>query len=201
MEVQWTTDPAIGLQRVRIEDWPRIANKGEPAPDRTPIYDREHKRIIGFSGTEATIDKTEGWIYQICLHGIIMSGDHLAVEPLADHIKITIWNDDLNDPETLFPNAMVRRFYNDIAEAVHRVDSRTTMKLKGLKHELDIYVPANQIARIKRPLCSGGLANVFDYARLIKPSDDITRHGIWITNDLLDQHKIYRPSGWESWIG
>ncbi len=201
MEVQWTTNPAVDLQQIRIEDWPSIANKGEPAPDRTPIYDDKHERIIDFSGTEVTIDTTEGWIYQICLHGIIMSGDHIGVESFADHIKITVWNDDPGDPETLFPNAMVRRFYNDIVEVVHRIDSQRTMRFKGLKHELDIYVPADQIARIERPLCTGGLANVFDYATLITPPSNVTRHGIWITNDLLDQHKIYKPSGWESWLG
>ncbi len=201
MEVQWTTDPAMEVQRIRIEDWPLIADKGEPSSDRIHVYNAEHKRIIGFTGTEATIDETEGWIYEICLHGIRMSGDHLAVESFVDHIRITVWNDDPNDPETLFPNAMVRRFYNDVIEIEHRIDSQRTMRLKGLGHELDIYVPADQMARIERPLCTGGLANIFDYARLITPPSSITRHGIWITNDLLDQHKIYKPSSWESWIG
>lgn len=201
MEVQWTTDPAIGWQQVNIEDWSLLADKGEPPLDRTPVYDAEHKRIIGFTGTEVTIDETEGWIYQICLHGITMSGDHIAVESFADHVKITVWNDDPGDPETLFPNAMVRRFYNDVVELVHHIDSQRTMRFKGLKHELDIYVPADQIARIERPLCTGGLANIYDYARLVIPPDSITRHGIWITNDLLDQHKIYKPSSWESWLG
>jgi hypothetical protein len=201
MEVQWTTDPARGLQRIKIEDWPNIPNKGEPPFDRTHVYDNERKRIVGFTGRNVIIDETEGWIYQICLHGITMSGDHIAVESFDDHVRIIQWDDDLNDPETLFPSARIRRFYNYIVETTCQIENKGTVKFKGFKHEMDIYVPVDQIEIIERPFCTGGFGNVLDYATFVKPSNDITRHGIWMTNNLLDQHKMHRPSSWESWLG
>ena len=198
VEVQWSTDPVTRWQRINIEDWPLLADKGEPPIDRRPVYDGD--RIIDFTGTEVVIDETPGWLYRICLHGVTLSGDHIAVESFATHVKITKWNNDPNEPETLSPNAMVHRFYPEIVERIIHLDDRRTMRFKGLKHELDIYVSSKDIALTEAPHCTGSQANVLDYATFVEPSGSITRHGIWITNDLLDAHNLYKPSRWENWL-
>ena len=201
MEIQWTTDPATRWQQIRIEDWPRVADRGEPPIDREPILDGDG-RVIGFTGTEVVIDETPGWIYRVDLQGFIFSGDHISVESFASHVEITKWNNDPNEPIifTEPSNATIHRFYPEIIERTFRIDDRRTMKLKGFKHEIDIYVTSGNISSVDAPYCTGGQANVFDYATFIEPSGNITRHGIWITNDLLDIHNIYKASRWENWL-
>ena len=201
MEIQWTTDLAMKWEKIRVEDWSRLADKGEPPVDREPIFDSDN-RVVGFTGTEVTIDETPGWICQVGLQGFTFSGDHISVESFASYVQITKWNNDPNEAVILREpsNATVHRFYPEIIERTFRLDDRRTMQLKGFKHEIDIYVASGNMISVDAPYCTGGQANVFDYATFIEPSGNITRHGIWVTDDLLETHHIHKSSRWENWI-
>lgn len=202
--VQWTTNPAKDWVEMDSADWKSIPFKKEPPADRQPIFRDTSglgSPVIGFSRPELVINKDPGWVCGVCVQGMVMDGDHIAIVEVEDGIEVSCWNDDLADPGSKLPNATVRRFYPELVDKTFQFSSGGRMRLKGFKNELDLYMSSEKIDKFDAPWTTSGQAKVFPYEDFVVPDADVTRHGIWMTNDLLDKHLGFTPSGWRHWIG
>ncbi len=202
--VQWSTNPANDWVEIDSSDWASIPKKDVPPVDRQPVFRDESglgSPVVGFFGPEFVINEVPGWICRVCVHGMVMDGDHISIVELEDGIEVACWNDDLADPGSGLPDASVRRFYSDLVDKTFQISSISRMRLQGFRNELDLYIPREKINGFDAPWTTGGQAKVLSYDDFVVPDEYVTRHGVWITNDLLDKHLGFTPSGWRHWVG
>lgn len=128
-------------------------------------------------GTQS-VDGEPGWVNAMNCQGIGFSGDdHSAIEALPDgSVRITGWMDDPEDHgET--------RLALEWTLCPAGCDPRQRRRVWGTEDMATLY--GDQL----RP-----------WSEFTPPSGGVTLHGIWLTEELLAQHRQVRtPHGWGEW--
>jgi hypothetical protein len=214
--IQWTTDPASGWIKIDSKDWALLPQKLEPVFDRTPVYDRPEPirpqvlaatgiscrvpttivepRIIGFTGTREIIDNQPGWIYRLCVQGMVFSKDHIAVIDHENYVEVVEWNDDSGDSSSSEFCAEEWDLYPKIVDRTYR-DGRSAYRFQGFLQVRRRYGNFKD-----EDFTSGGLTTNAPYSSFVPPTHDLVRHSIWLPQDLCDQLDNYDPPTWHEWI-
>ena len=108
------------------------------------------------------IDDEKGWIYEICIMGITYHADHYCVIDKPDYVKVIHWND---DPEDYTPDQYWAREWK-IYPMIIRKDGKKIPHIERISY--------NSFESDARP-----------YSEFIKPDEKITRHGIWVPNEMI----------------
>lgn len=122
--------------------------------------------------------------------GIDFSGyDHLAIEPLAlaGGLRITGWQD---DPEDHGETRWATRW--DLHPPAHdpRVGGMNTVQQRTVWATTDA-----------AEWYGGYSADVRDWGQFTLPPVDLTRHGVWLADDVWAEHVTARSErGWREWI-
>lgn len=148
-----------------------------------------------------TIDDNPGWICGLNIQGVWIGGfDHYAGEPIDDPtygwgIRIYMWNDDPTDWPVGTRNARIWEFYDPASDP--RLDGVT-----NTRQFLKVYDERpEEIARYQNVETSGGPVEVHPYSDFVVPTTTITRHGIWMSDQLWNEHRNVRSNhGWREWI-
>lgn len=139
-------------------------------------------------GGEA-IDDNPGWVYRLNIGGQEFNAfDHYAVAPLASGgIQVTVWNDDPDD----FPVGMRHA-------QVWTIGPHTRSNTFVL---LTYYTePAYRRLLPAAMQTTGGPVTFLPYADFVPPAEAITRHGIWVPDELAVQHDVRKARhGWREW--
>lgn len=185
--IQWTlADPTDWIE-VDLRDtpqlrraWERLAKKAEPV------------------GGEI-IDDTPGWVFGLNIQGVEFGGDdHYAAELLTSDprgfgLRITCWNDDPTDWPVGTRHAKVWEFF-DPAPDSNLGGAANTRQYLTVYDERD---PSPYSGRST----TGGPVVILPWAQFVTPSATLTRHGIWVSDALFDQHvAIRRRHSWREWI-
>jgi len=179
--VQWTQVNPRDWVVVESTDWGRTKKRPVPPASRgRPTNDND-------------IGEAEGWVYDLMVQGISFGGaDHYAVQDLLDGsggIRVTVWNDDPDDFPlgerfaevwTLYPLVSDPRMGGAINTRQFRV----------------VYAQANAFTRwASYPKQN---TEVRPWSEFVPPPAALTRHGIWITNDLARRHDAAQSlKGWQ----
>lgn len=178
--VQWTKNNVEGWREFDLRDtpqlrrlWERLPKLPEPAPGQTQTGD------------------TEGWIFDINIQGIYFGGaDHYAVElvtndPRGFGLRVTTWSDDLDDPQTLGNRTATEWTLFDPAPDPVFGGAINTRQFRRFWAENLIRYP-----------------DAIPFAQFTPPADAITRHGIWVSDQKVQEHLAARGPlrGWREWI-
>jgi len=174
--LQWTKANPEGWVEFDLRDTPQLRRAWERLAKKAEPTGNE------------TLDNVEGWVFDINVQGIHFGGsDHYAVELVgsgADFgLRITTWNDDPED---------------------HPVGTRVATRWTLLEPAFDPAV--GQInTRQTREFWADDLVRYPDalpYSQFVPPADAITRHGIWVSEQKLQEHLAVRGPvrGWREWI-
>lgn len=187
--VQWAINPPKGWELIDSKDWENLPKKKEPIKDREPIYD-ENNNVIGFNGTQETIDDKKGWVAQICIQGLTDSADHIAIIDEGNYVKLIGWKD---DPVDYSPEEF----------------SASEWKLypvgKNTKQFLTRYLHPNKIIELEQnkqlPITTtGGKAIIKNFSEFVKPQTKYIRHGIWLLQSQIDSlTQLAQPKSFEEW--
>lgn len=171
--VQWTLAQPAGWVELEVRDTPQLRRVWERLPQRPePV------------GSEV-LDNSPGWIFDLNCQGIHFGGsDHYAVEPVSGGLRVTTWND---DPEE------------------YPVGSRTATVWTLLDPAPDPAFGGVMNTRQTREFYADDLVRwptALPYAAFVPPPPVATRHGIWVSDVLRDQHLTVRgpTRGWREWI-
>ncbi len=197
--VQWATDPPLGYQEIDSSQWSSLPKKDEPPADRKPIRDI-NENVIGFTGTDVIINFSKGWIYDVYVQGMGFNADHIAVIDGDGFTKIITWNDDLNDIPAKDVMANEWKFYPPRRKPNGRLESML-YRTWYMKPEKRIELESNGVL----PNYTGEFigdkpTKVKNYSQFQKPSNSITRHGIWLLSRLSDRLTgLETRVSWETW--
>ena len=147
------------------------------------------KRPIPKIGELGGLDNEVGWLRNVSIQGITAEGyDHIAIEPIAigndEGVKFTCWNDDPDDPDdyseigsvkgaivwTILPLASDPQ----LGMAINTRQS-CVWYAQGKKYEQFLKHPPQKTT--VRPL-----------AEFVSPSEEVVRHGVWLTKEKLKEH-------------
>lgn len=151
------------------------------------------------------IDGQKGWGCRLCVQGIRFTSDHNAVKHLIDGCEVTSWSDDPddeqdhplwspNDPQEWWFRAHVVRFRDlapdpNLGGAINTNTTRILYAGRRIKEEWEKKSPQGYHNLIIRP-----------WEEFIPPAPNITRHGIWLPDDLHAAHeKILSRQNWRAW--
>lgn len=185
---QAATNPAQGWQWLEAEDWAGLPKRPLPRNPR---------------GTDQP-DEQLGWYNALCIQGLMLRGDHYAVEPLSrGRVRATVWSDDIED----FPDggfwALVWTFQK----------MRPLARFQGAlstDQYLTMYCDAAHFAALPAIVQERGISSngnqaeiITDWGAFVPPPDAITRHGIWTGGDSLsglteELDAFGVPSLWEN---
>lgn len=176
--VQWTKLNPEGWVELDLRDTPSLRK----------VWERLPKKPVP-TGTE-TLDNSEGWIFDINVQGIHFGGsDHYAVDFLNDPalgfgLKITTWNDDPEDWPVGTRIATEWTLFDPAPDPAFGGAVNTRQFRRFWADDL-----------VRFP-------NALPYATFIAPADAITRHGIWVSDQKLQEHMTVRgpARGWREWI-
>lgn len=183
--VQWTKANPEDWVELDIRDtpqlrraWERLSSKPEP------------------QGGEA-IDNNPGWIFDINVQGVLFAGhDHYSVGLITSPefgIRVTVWNDDPEDYPPGERYAQVFEFFEPAPDPRYGGQVNTRQRLTVY----DERIPSPW----EGTKTSMGPVTVRPWSEFVPPSNALTRHGIWVDDSLLDQHKAVRSSrGWRDWV-
>lgn len=131
------------------------------------------------------IDDEPGWLCAVNVQGVIYRGeDHLAFDFLMDRLVVHSWVDDLDDYPTENRYAMQWIF----ADPGMRDGQMNTNISRSIWAEPG--VPSYHQIPDKQ-----------DYADFPIPDDEVTRHGIWLSDELFQAHDDARThQGWRDWL-
>lgn len=176
--IQWALLLPEDWQQTDSKNWQNLISKNEP------------------NGIEA-IDLVGGWINALNVQGVVFEGfDHYHVQHLSSSggCRVTVWNDDEEDysPDdfeahvwTFLPLAPDKNFGGQL----------------NTNQTIVTYAGKNAY---KRWIENGPYVNrrILPYVNFVPPSIvDHHRHGIWLPDDLFQQHQIVRTIvGWTEWI-
>lgn len=173
--VQWTKLNPEGWVELDLRDTPQLRR----------AWERLAKKAEPTGGE--TLDNTEGWIFDINVQGIHFGGsDHYAVELLTTPefgLRITTWNDDPVDwPVGTRIATRWTLLEPAFDPAVGQVNTRQTREFW-----------ADDLVRWPQAM---------PYSLFVPPPAAITRHGIWVTQQKLEEHIAVRGTsrGWREWI-
>lgn len=168
--IQWTRKTPTDWQTYDSKDWALLPKKPEP------------------TGLEV-IEDIDGWVYQICVMGVWFTADHYAVEDLPNgNCKVTYWNDDPVDYPEGEKYACEWFFYPVTEEQ---------FKARQPKYEVIRYDQSEVAKRVKKGL---GFTTYKSFSEFVKPSEIITKHGIWVSDELNKLHdKARSVIPWWEW--
>jgi len=131
-------------------------------------------------------DSLQGKPYQVNMQGVCFTADHYAVEDFPNGVcKVTYWNDDDEDyPEG--EKYACEWFFHPIKN--------------GKTKQLVIRYDQSEI----RKRVAKNIQNVTykDFSEFVKPSEQKTKHGVWVSSELNNEHDRKRSvRGWREWIG
>lgn len=174
--VQWSKSNPEDWVEIDSSKWKDLPKKPEP---RNPI------------GTDE-VDTSNGWIYAINVQGVIFGeADHFAVEELdSGGVKVISWvtdSDDWADGEKW----AIEHFFEPLQPDENFGNAVNT------KQTRIIYGEPNALIRLK----TNAPTDTFkDLSEFIAPVDEITRHGIWVSDTLaVENKKIQTICGWREW--
>ncbi len=174
INVQWSKLDPDDRKEMDSDDW------GDTPSKPVPTGDEE-------------LDNDEGWPCVVDCQGIKSAGDHIAVENLEDDgVKIITWNDDDDDyPEgdkyaiewTMLPLAP----NPDKGDAIDTRQSRVIYAQTNVYDYYDAMMPIEN-------------TTLKTWADFILPDAEITRHGIWMSDELFNDHKDKQShKGWRNY--
>lgn len=174
--IQWT--------KANPEDWVTFDLRDTPQLRRG--WERLAKKAEPVGGE--TIDNTDGWIFDINIQGIQFGGsDHYAADfgtdpTLGFFLRVTTWNDDPVDWPIGTRIATEWTLYEPAFDPiVGQINTRQVRRFW-----------ADDLVRWPTAL---------PYSEFVPPAESITRHGIWVSDQLRDQHiSIRGRHGWREWI-
>lgn len=159
---------------VDSKDWPTLPKK--VLPDGTNIFDQQR-----------------GWITAVNIQGVIFqSMDHYAVIHVDNEtIRMVVWNDDPEDHLTDF-HAYDWTFKTPASDP--RIDGRINTRQTFITY-------AETEIRRRRGLNCQECTEVHPWENFIPPSENMTRHGIWMPNEIMEiAKKVRRATNWREWI-
>jgi hypothetical protein len=170
--VQWTQNSPTDWIELDSSVWSSLPKK--PLP----------------TGNE-TIDNIPGWIYAINIQGNTFQADHISVEQLNENeIRVCAWNDDPKD----WPDG-TRKAHEFIIRPLgpnERKRGAITTHNTGY-----LYLEGEQWEKYK----NRGNPNIRPYSEFKKPSENITFHGKWVSDELAELHDNKRSRHtWREWI-
>jgi hypothetical protein len=135
-------------------------------------------------GQTGGTNNQDGWVFDVNVQGVHFGGnDHVAVEDGPDGAVIVYaWNDDPED----FPPGM--RFGQRWTFLPLAPDPRFGGQL-NTRQTREVWAEDTEAWKGSMP-----------WAEFPKPAVVITRHGVWVDDGKLDEHKrAQSPRGWRDW--
>jgi hypothetical protein len=181
--VQWATDPPANWQSVNVDATGSASRAWRNLPSK-PVP----------TGGE-TINAQTGWVYDLNVQGVTFAGyDHYAVEPVDQGVRVTVWNDDPEDWPAGTRNAAVWTMLTPAMDA--RYGQFNTRQ--GLTRYLEQGAPAQYFLPAEASL---GPVVVRPWSEFSPPAANITRHGIWLSDELAANHVAAQAlRGWRDWV-
>ena len=156
------------------------------------------KRPLPKTGELGGSDNKNGWIRNVSVQGIGSQGfDHISIEPITiggeEGVKYTTWNDDPDDTDSvreafvwtilpLAPDPELGMAINTRQSCVRYTEGERWDKFS-----------------VKPPKKT----TVRPFAEFVAPSEESTRHGIWLAQEKLAEHIDKARStelGWANWV-
>jgi hypothetical protein len=171
--VQWATEHPRGWVELDSSEWAALAKKPVPV-----------------GGEE--IDDAPGWLSNVCVQGMCSgSVDHVAVEHLDNGVRVTLWKDDPEDYEPSEFFARVLTFHP------LKPDSRLGGAI-NTDIESVMYAGADRLKELEAVDFAD--TEVKPWSEFVPPPEAITRHGIWLTDELAAAHRpLAVPPSWREW--
>lgn len=141
------------------------------------------------------IDNNPGWVYAFNLQGIVFSGfDHYSARPLPPQgVEVICWNDDPEDyPDG--PWAQVWQLRPLRSDPRYGGQTNTDQSLTVYTDDPAI------VAFWTGQTTSGGPVTVLPWSEFVQPANNLTLHGVWVTDELAETHRARRSAhGWREW--
>lgn len=164
------------------------------------------KRPVPKKGELGGEDNIPGWIRNVNIQGLTTEGyDHVAIEEITigndEGVKLTVWNDDpddahiegvedwVNDPQAIVWTILPLAPDPKLGMAIN---TRQSCKryCKGPRYDRLVSDPPQN-------------TTVRPWEEFAPPSEEITRHGVWIENEKHSEHVEKAPQhewGWHHWV-
>jgi len=169
--IQWT--------RAHPVDWEELDSSKWFAAPKKPIP-------VGME----LIDDDAGWPYQICVQGITFTADHYAVSDLPGRaINVAHWNEDDEDYPDGEKFASIWTFYPLVgdAELGYRIKMSQVMYAQS---EVAKRIPADRENCVMK-----------EWEEFPRPDFEITKNGIWVSDELNEAHDKARSNpNWRDWM-
>jgi len=169
--VQWTRLNPLDWEEIDSADWPSLSTRPVPA-----------------SGEFGGADDAPGWILALDVQGVVFSGhDHYSVEDIPGGCRVTVWDDDPDDPAPT-PYVASRWTFLDPAPDLRYGGQVNTRQTVEFWHDEPILGST-----------SGGLHVTHPRIEFVAPPN--ARHGVWVTDEKLSEH-VARQSVrvWTEWV-
>jgi len=194
--IQWSVDPAFPWEAVDSSEWKNLPKKIAPPTRRRPIFnlEREEKKykekipklkfyeVTGFKADNDIIDNAKGWINGLNVYGVGMISDHYALEEHFNYLSTTVWYNDPLDFEFDMFRAQERHFYPDGLQ---------TVQIWGGPRIVTMY---------KNCVDDKGPIVVQPWEAFVYPAEEITRHGIWVSDTLIKQLNAFPKPSIRDWF-
>lgn len=175
--LQWATSVPSDAERVESAAWRSLPKK--PEPDGTEVLDEE-----------------PGWLNAVVVQGVEFTGmDHIAIDNLpGGAIKLYTWSDDLEDG--VRPRGEVWEFRPGRVDRTARFANGQAIRHQGPDQRMTVYSDDEEPMRE----CGGFAVKVLPWSAFPKPPEAITRHGVWVPDELFGDLANSRSlRGWEEW--
>ena len=172
--IQWTRTNPRDWEDIDSADWSSLP-KG-PLPN----------------GDEVITDEPL-YIHRINIQGVQFTGDHCAVTEITDGVRFYSWNDDPED----YPDG---EKYAEVWEFLTLAPDLKFDYTYNTRQRRIIYA---QPIIYKRWTKDGPIENTIfrPWSDFVAPSEKITRHCIWTTDDLnLTHERRQSARGWREWV-
>lgn len=187
--IQWATNPKSALEIIDSTKWKDTPSKPEP---RNP------------KGTD-NADSNQGWIQSISVMGRTVTGvDHVAVEHNPnghpnDSVKVIIWSDDLSErtPDEIYAKEFT-------FEPIKQININGKLKwycVQGIIMYMSDKTEKDLTTQGVFPMyCQQNLVKVKRYSEFVKPLEEITRHGIWLPDEIEAELEKTESHGYMEWV-
>lgn len=149
------------------------------------------------------IDMSPGWVVSVEVDGVLFEGfDHVAVEHSGlgndEFVKVYAWTDDEDDFND--PQALGYRWGEVWEFRSHRPDPLHGGRLNTYQIKTVYADDLEDMGRFFPQTTTGGEVLLRPWAEFPMPDEAITRHGVWLPEDLWMRHaKIRHSVTWEDW--
>lgn len=186
--IQWAKKTPDGWEQLDAKDWKHLPKKDKPK-----------------KGELGGQDDSKGWVRNVNVQGITCEGyDHVAIEPITigndEGVKMTVWNDDpddahvdgfedwVNEPQAIVWTIMPLASDPKLGMAINTRQSCKRYAQGERYNRLLAHPPQNTTVR--------------PWTDFVPPSEEITRHGVWLENEKHQEHLDKAPQhewGWMHW--